>query len=195
MVDKFVGYLTMLHQLQKLFSIKMGGWFCTMNGKTVEGYVSGICLYWGEIEIFKFQIFLTEAKKDTDRTENDASNCWRRCFLCGPPRSYINKKTSGFQELRWHPLSVWVTARIAPSRGGVTGSQTPPLVEEEAPFQNKQKSWKEQIYGHEFRRGPTVLVSPAAIYPTDRLSGIRGDTQPHRQQGDLIGLLLFIQGK
>jgi hypothetical protein len=44
--------------------------------------------------------------------------------------------------------SDWVPARVTSSRGEVTNSgQNPPFVEEEAPFQNTQKSWKEQNYG------------------------------------------------
>jgi hypothetical protein len=55
---------------------------------------------------------------DTDRIDNNASNCWNRCFRCGPPRSYINRTTSGFQELgegdtqtSWHTQAHTHTAR------------------------------------------------------------------------------------
>jgi hypothetical protein len=50
--------------------------------------------------------------------------------------------------------------------------RTPPLVEEEAPFRNTQKSRKEQSYGHGLRRDPkrrlTVLARTRGNLP-DRL--------------------------
>jgi hypothetical protein len=37
---------------------------------------------------------------------------------------------------RVEPVSEWVPARVNPSRRGVTSGISPPLVEEEVPFQN-----------------------------------------------------------
>jgi hypothetical protein len=70
-----------------------------------------------------------------------------------------------------------VPAQVTPSWWGVTSSnQTAPIIEEEATFQNKQKSWKEQKYDHWFRRDPksrlTVLARPAEIYLTGRLTAL-----------------------
>jgi hypothetical protein len=55
-----------------------------------------------------------------------------------------------------------------PSTGRVAiNSHAPPLVEEEFPFQSKQKSWKEEKYVHGSRRDPKQdllsLRGPVAI--------------------------------
>jgi hypothetical protein len=75
------------------------------------------------------------------------------------------------------PVSEWVPAWVTPGRGGVTrGIQTFPLIEEEAPFQNTLKSWKEQKYRHGSWQDPkprlTVLVKATSNLP-DRQSGPR----------------------
>jgi hypothetical protein len=63
------------------------------------------------------------------------------------------------------PVCEWVPARVTPSRGRVTS-----IVDEEAPFQNTWKSWKEQKYVHGSRRDPkprlTVLARTSNNYPT-----------------------------
>jgi hypothetical protein len=74
----------------------------------------------------------------------------------------LARTSSNFQKLR---------RRNAPaSRGGVTSSsQIPSLVEEDAPLQNMQKSWKEQKYGHRSRREPkprlTILAWVSSNLP------------------------------
>jgi hypothetical protein len=81
---------------------------------------------------------------------------WKRCFPLGLSQGYIVKTTiqlkqqsefswsseSWVSEWEWEPAS-------HPSREGMTSSHTPPLVEEEAPFQ-EQLCWQR----------------PAAIYRT-----------------------------
>jgi hypothetical protein len=69
---------------------------------------------------------------------------------------------------------VWVGVCVYVEEGKLVSeftnsSETLPLVEEQAPFLNMFKSWKEQKYGHGFRNKKlTVLAKPATIYPTYR---------------------------
>jgi hypothetical protein len=63
------------------------------------------------------------------------------------------------------------------SRGEeISNSHTPPLVEEVAPFHKKQKSRKEQKYGHGFQRDPkptlTVLARTSSSLPNQKLAGV-----------------------
>jgi hypothetical protein len=81
-------------------------------------------------------------------------------------------------------------------------SQTPLLVEEEANFKTS-KVWKEQKYGYWSQWCPkpiTAVLVRASSNSLDwtGLAGIqelRGDTHAHKEQGDLISLLLLFQNK
>jgi hypothetical protein len=43
----------------------------------------------------------------------------------------------------------------------MSGSHTPYLIKEYAPFQNTQESWKEQKYGHRSWMGPVTKIDHA----------------------------------
>jgi hypothetical protein len=83
-------------------------------------------------------------------------NRWCQCFLGGPCWSYRRRTegTGGGQQ-------------VSLSREAVTNSgQTPTLIEEEAPFLNMLKFWKEQKYGHgSWNQEWLCWQEPAEIYP------------------------------
>jgi hypothetical protein len=88
-----------------------------------------------------------------------------------------------------------------PSSGGVT-SQSPPLVEEETPFQDTKNSGKKKKYGHEPRRGPkprTTVLARASINLLDRTTKIvsqyavqiflHGSVSTHNVKGKVVPAL------